>query len=144
VPVFQGALPVGDGDRGYSGRELSAPEQCDGEGDWRIQKPFLIVLVSIVPTPTQTPSHQTSFMGHRITSVGSSPAFARRSATSASSKSVLSGRRRVSCGRLPRGGQSAGLAGWSDSGNASNRSRIASRKRRASSSCSKPPTRSSA
>src|SRR5215471_5907209 len=36
------------------------------------------------------------------------------------------------------------LTGWSDSENAANRSRIASRKRRASSSCSKPATRSSA
>ena len=36
------------------------------------------------------------------------------------------------------------LTGWSDSENAANRSCIASRKRRASSSCSKPATRSSA
>ena len=36
------------------------------------------------------------------------------------------------------------LTGWSDSENAANRSRIASRKRLASSSCSKPATRSSA
>src|SRR5262249_46551631 len=36
------------------------------------------------------------------------------------------------------------LTGWSDSENAANRSRIASRKRHASSSCSKPATRSSA
>src|SRR5215469_3205076 len=34
------------------------------------------------------------------------------------------------------------LTGWSDSENAANRSRIASRNRRASSSCSKPATRS--
>src|SRR6267143_1850810 len=36
------------------------------------------------------------------------------------------------------------LSGWSDSANSSSRTRIASRKRRASSSCSKPATRSSA
>jgi hypothetical protein len=95
------AHPVGDGDRGCSARELSAPEQCDGEGDWRIQTPFLIILLSIVSTPTHTPSRQTSFMVHRITSFGSSPAFARRSATSASSKSCPARGRRVASSAAP-------------------------------------------
>ena len=99
--LFQGAHPVGDGDRGCSARELSAPEQCDGEGDWRIQTPFLIILVSIVSTPTHTLSRQTSFMVHRITSFGSSPAFARRSATSASSKSCPARGRRVASSAAP-------------------------------------------